>query len=152
MLFMIEKASKLIAESEEIRQDYEGWKGRLQPDQRNIIEFRHSFLDLVLRIYEPLLSSLRLSECENFTKIEANIRSMFHLRGASNESFKIWKCSVRTSLDYAIHGVILLKRLPKLTDDQRKLMEELEEWIKVENRNWDPHLSEEVLAKMLSSS
>ena len=147
MLFMLEWTPPLIEESEVIRKSYETRKLQLRPDQRNIVEFRHSLLDLVLRNYELILSKIRSSECVNIIKIEANIRSMLTLRGDSSEIFKIWKRTVSIYLQHAIYGLSILAALPKLREDQRKLMEELEQWVKVENRKWDPQLSEEYLAR-----
>ena len=76
MQFMLNGALALIEESEHLRDDYESMKAMLHPDQRMIIEFRHNFLHLVLRIFEPILSIRKPSKCGNVVEIEANIRHL----------------------------------------------------------------------------
>jgi hypothetical protein len=145
---MLKHTPTLVDESEAIRKSYEeSRKLQLRPDQRNIVEFRHSLLDLVLRSYELVLSKRTSSECVNITKIEPNIRAVLTLRGASSEIFKIWKGTVSGYIErLAEIGLFHLARLREVTDDYRKLIEQLEQWFREQNREWDPQLSNEVLA------
>lgn len=147
-IFMIEKAAPLISESEGIRLEFELRKEWLEPDQRTIIEIRHGILDVFLRIYELVSSIRHSSECENVIKIEANIRNLLILQSTSTEVLKIWRQTIRTSMKYVFDSVYYLSNLKKLADGERKLIDELIQWVKAENSKWDIQISREELAKL----
>jgi len=146
---MVKRASSLISESEGIRVEYELSKASLEPDQQKIIEFRHGILDLFLRSYELVSSITRSSECENVIKIEANIRHLLLLHSTSTEVLKIWKQTICTSIKHVFHSVYCLANLRKLADHEKKLIEELIQWVKADNLKWDIPMNTEELAKLL---
>jgi len=148
MLFMLERAPPLITESETIRHDYESVKALFRPDQRRIIEFRHNFLDLILRIYELILSIMTLSKCGNVVKIEANIRHLLYLNSVSGDIFDVWKRTSRHAIRVVFKSLYYLAHLPMATDDERKLIKELVQWAKAENSKWDIQMTEEDLAHL----
>jgi len=149
MQFMLVRAPALIAESESVRHDYESMKARLQLDQRMIIEFRHNFLDLILRIFEPILSIRKPSKCGNVVKIEANIRHLLSLHGTSSDIFNIWKGrTFRQSIRFIFAGLHNLACVTMVTDDEKNLIGKLVQWALAENSKWDFQMTEKQLAQL----
>ena len=148
MQFMLNGALALIEESEHLRDDYESMKAMLHPDQRMIIEFRHNFLHLVLRIFEPILSIRKPSKCGNVVEIEANIRRLLSLHGTSSVIFNIWKRTLPHPIRNIFLGLHNLSCVTMVTDDEKELIGKLVQWALAENSKWDFQMTEKQLANL----
>lgn len=133
---MIELVAPLISTYHGILQHYELCKGKLHVVQQEIIQFRCSHLCCALNNFNLLFSIDQKLNFEGVHEFASNIYTILGLHSKSSDSFKLWQITNRRSSDYAVKGLICLKGLTNLTDDQRTLIKELEDWVLVEDQKW----------------
>jgi hypothetical protein len=145
--YMLERLSPLFSEYEKIREDFESIKEQIPAVEREIVQFRFCHLGCALMGFDLSRSVDTACAFEFFAEMATKLRSMLRLHTESTDGFKLWKGTNRYSLDYPVRTVISMKGLKNVTDDQRKVMEEMEKSVTEANQHWDFRMSDQFRAR-----
>lgn len=134
---MIDQARPLIPKYQEIKNYFESVRDELPIVQQEIVQFRLCHLRSLLTSFNLLISIWKNCEFEDIVERISNIRIILDLHSKSTDSSKLWKCTIRFCLDYAIKGIITMKALKTTMPDQLQMMRDLVTHILKGNEGWD---------------